>query len=234
MMRMRILLSAGAVSAGVAGCGASEPPRTAVEARPVPTATPAVEIEGELGRPVTVPGKANIFGAGRERPPAPGYGGAGVLPPRWRLDGATAPRVVTFPRITGSVSPIHASESNGPAGDRIGPTDVSSYRGISGIRHRRNGMFLVGVFLPDAELLDHAPPRLDFTKPDRFRSLAPRIGQTFLIGDGKRRSYRVPSGATRLYVGFADAYLYTGKPGWYDNNGGRLSVTVKLTRAERG
>ena len=91
-------------------------------------------------------------------------------------------------------------------------------------------MFLVGVFLPDVELVDHAPPRLDFTKRDRFRSLAPRLGQTFLMGDGKGRSYKVPPGTTRLYAGFADGYFYTGKPGWYDNNGGRLSVTVKLAR----
>ena len=77
----------------------------------------------------------------------------------------------------------------------MGPTDVHTYRGISGIVHRRNGMFLVGVFLPDVELPGgNAPPRLDFTKRERFRSLAPRIGQTFLIGDGKRRSYEVPGG----------------------------------------
>ena len=231
MKPMRTVLSAGAVSACVAGCGAADAPPTAVEVRAVRTVTPAVEVEGELGKPVGVPGKANIFGAGRERPPAPGGGGAGVLPRRWTLEGTTAPRVVTFPRIAGTVSPIDASESNGPGGDRIGPTDVSSYRGISGIRHQRNGMFLVGVFLPDADLLDHAPRRLDFTKRDRFQTLAPRIGQTFLIGDGKVRSYRVPPGTTRLYVGFADGYLYTGEPGWYDNNGGRLSVTVKLAQS---
>ena len=229
-MRMRTLVSAGAVSACVAGCGAGDPPPAAVEARAAATATPAAELEGELGRPVTVPGTANIFGAGRERPPAPGDGGAGVLPPRWMLNGTTASRVVTFPRITGSVSPIDPSDANGPGGDRIGPTDVSSYRGISGIRHQRNGMFLVGVFLPDVELVDHAPRRLDFTRRERFRSLAPRLGQTFLIGDGKGRSYRVPPGATRLYVGFADGYRYIGKPGWYDNNGGQLSVTVEAGR----
>ena len=80
--------------------------------------------------------------------------------------------MVTFPRITGRVSPINPSEANGAAGDRIGPTDVKTYRGISGIVHRRNGMFLVGVFGPDLELLDRAPPRLDFTKRSTFRSLA--------------------------------------------------------------
>ena len=121
------------------------------------------------------------------------------------------------------------TDDNGAAGDRIGPTDVSSYRGISGIVHRRNGMFLVGVFLPDVEPSRPAPRRLDFTKRERVRSLAPRLGQTFLVGDGKGRSYEVPPGATRLYLGFADGYLYVGRPGWYDNNGGELAVTVKLT-----
>ena len=225
-MRARTLLVA--ATAGLAGCGADAPPRASVEARVVPTATPMVEIEGELGQPVTVPGTANIFGAGRERPPAPGGGGAGVLPARWMVTSAAKRRVVTFPRITGSVSPIDPAQANGPGGDGIGSTDVTSYRGIAGIRHEGNGMFLVGVFLPDVELLDHAPPRLDFTKRDRFRSLAPRIGQTFLIGNGKGRSYEVPPGTTRLYVGFADGYRYIGKPGWYDNNGGQLAVTVKL------
>jgi hypothetical protein len=225
-MRAGSLLSAVAATAGLAGCGAGDPPRAPVEARAA--ATPMAEIEGELGRPVTVPGTANIFGAGRERPPAPGGGGAGVLPARWTLPGAATPQVVTFPRISGSVSPIDPSDPNGAGGDRIGPTDVSSYRGISGIRHKRNGMFLVGVFLPDVELVDHAPPRLDFTNRERFRSLAPRLGQTFLIGDGKGRSYEIPPGTTRLYVGFADGYLYIGEPGWYDNNGGSLTVTVKL------
>ena len=229
-MRMRALLSAaGAVSAGLAGCGDGVETRAAPVARAVATTTPAAEIVGELGRPVTVPGTANIFGAGREQPPEPGLGGPGVLPPRWMLEGATAPQVITFPRITGKVSPIDPSDDNGAGGDRIGPTNVSSHRGISGIRHQRNGMFLVGVFLPDVELVDHAPPRLDFTGRDRFRSLAPRIGQTFLIGNGRGRSYEIPPGATRLYVGFADGYRYFGKPGWYDNNSGELSVTVKAS-----
>jgi hypothetical protein len=98
--------------------------------------------------------------------------------------------------------------------------------------HRRNGMFLVGVFVPDVELLDHAPRRLDFTKRERFRRLAPDIGQTFLVGHGKGRSYEVPAGATRLYLGFADGYLYTGPPGWYGNNGGALSVTVSMAHPQ--
>ena len=225
------VLLIGAFSVGVAGCGADEPRRDSAEAaRPSPVATAtAAEPRGELGRPMTVPGTANIYGAGREEPPAPAGGGPGDLPPRWLLPHLPN-RIITFSKITGRISPISDTEDNSAAGDRIGPTDITSYRGISGIVHRRNGMFLVGVFLPDVELIDHAPPRLDFTKRKRFRTLAPRIGQTFLVGDGAGRSYEIPVGATRLYLGFADGYLYEGEPGWYGNNGGALSVTVKLTR----
>ncbi len=57
-----------------------------------------------------------------------------------------------------------------------------------------------------------------------------RIGQTFLVGNGKDRFYNVPSDATRLYLGFADGYLYLGHPGWYGNNAGELSVTVTMAR----
>jgi hypothetical protein len=153
-----------------------------------------------------------------------------VLPPRWKLP-AGAHRVVTFPRASGRVNPIvDIADPNGPAGDREGPTDVESYRGISGIVHRHNGMFLVGVFLGDAAPTE-APRRLNFTKRERFSSLAPRVGQTFLVGNGNGRSYPVPAGATRLYLGFADGYLYVGHPGWYGNNAGALSVTVKMASA---
>jgi hypothetical protein len=88
-------------------------------------------------------------------------------------------------------------------------------------------MFLVGVFLTDSPPSKPAPPRLDFTTRE-FDLLAPRIGQTFLIGDGKGHKYRVPSGATRLFVGFADAFGYQGAPGWYENNAGNLTVTAAI------
>jgi hypothetical protein len=86
-------------------------------------------------------------------------------------------------------------------------------------------MFLVGVFLTDAVPSDPAQDRLDFTDGEDFQELAPEIGQTFLVCDGKGRTYRVPAGATRL---FADAFLYEGAPGWYGNNAGELQVTVAV------
>ena len=178
----------------------------------------------------TVLGQANIFGAGRVVAPAPGGGGGGVMPPMWRLPEGSS-RVVTFPRITGKVTPIVGEAPyNGAGGDHRGPTNIESLKGISGIMHFTNGMFLVGVFLTDSAPRRPAPPRFDFTETERFDVLAPRVGQTFLIGDGKGRSYRVPQAATRLFVGFADGFFYQGSPGWYGNNDGRLLVAVNVTK----
>jgi hypothetical protein len=222
------LLVSSALCLGLAACGDGDAPPASDAPRRSSSPAAPVATEGRLGRPETVPARANIFGAGRNRPPAPGGGGAGVLPTGWRLpDGAD--RVVTIPAATGRVTPIVGSAPrNGTGGDRTGPTDVTSYGGISGIVHRRNGMFLTGVFLSDDAPAEHAPPRLDFTSRDRFDSLSPQIGQTFLAGSGRGRSYRVPSDATRLFLGFADGYLYDGAPGWYGNNRGKLTVTVEL------
>ena len=232
MRKLPAILVIAALSSVLASCGEDDderPSSAQMRSSPAAAAKTGAAAEGELGRPGTVPGKANIYGAGRAHPPDPGGGGPGVRPRVWQLpDGAH--RVVSFPGISGQVNPIvGTTEDNGPGGDGVGPTDVTSYRGLSGIVHRRNGMFLVGVFLTDDPPAGQAPPRLDFTKRERFRSLSPRIGQTFFVGDGERRSYRVPPEATRLFLGFADGYDYQGPPGWYDNNGGELSVTVEMT-----
>jgi hypothetical protein len=131
--------------------------------------------------------------------------------------------------VTGQVNPIRDNGVwNGPEGDGIGGTDVESFEGISGIVNDHNGMFLVGVFLSDAEPADPAPERLDFTDKEQFDLLEPELGQVFYVGDGANRRFRIPTGATRLFLGFADAAGYMGPPGWYGNNVGELAVTVAL------
>jgi hypothetical protein len=89
------------------------------------------------------------------------------------------------------------------------------------------------VFLTDEEPADPAPARIDFTDNEDFDRLQPEIAQTFFIGDGVGRSYLVPDDATRLFLGFADAYsgagYCNGKPGYYDNNAGELEVTVAVS-----
>jgi hypothetical protein len=259
MKRIALGLIVGLAGAGLASCGgeteqASEPRATTAsptEAPATPPAEPGCEglplgTEGYSGKksPVLtqtggeVHSQANIYGAGFDAPPAPGGGGGGVLPPVFALPDGTG-RVVTFPRVTGRVNPIVGqADWNGPEGDAIGPTDVKSLQGISGIVHRTNGMFLVGMFLTDDPPSSPAPPRLDFsdtelTTPDTtfigpFESLEPEIGQVFLIGNGKGRSYAVPDEATRLFLGFADAFSYKGCPGWYGNNRGKLNVTIEV------
>jgi hypothetical protein len=173
---------------------------------------------------------ANIFGAGYNDAPAPGGGGGGTAPPGWRLPPGEG-GVVTFPSITGSVTPLSGSSpDNGPEGDHgangFGPSDFESLRGISGIVDSKNKMFLVGVFLGDGEPSLPAPPRLDFTDREHFDTLAPVLGQVFFVGDGRGRRYEVPKNATRLYVGFADAYPFSRQAGYYGNNAGRLEVVA--------
>jgi hypothetical protein len=166
--------------------------------------------------------------------PGPGGGGGGEVPPAQTLPQGAS--VVTFPKVTGEVSPRlvnGAGDYHGPQGDPNGETDIDSYGGISGVVDRRHGMFLVGVFLTDDPPSTTAPERLDFTTHEHFHALAPEVAQTFFIGPGGGRAFQVPSGATRLFLGFADAFsgttYYQGHPGYYDNNGGHFCVAVKVT-----
>ena len=86
-----------------------------------------------------VPATANIFGAGFAAAPQPAGGGGGTLPPVLRLPRGPA-RILTFPRVVGKVNPIvRMAKYNGPGGDGVGPTDVSSWHGISGSCTRRTG-----------------------------------------------------------------------------------------------
>jgi hypothetical protein len=222
-------------AATLAACGGGErgSMTQASTTRAAMTEPAASTIAGEASCPAglaMVSGQANIFGAAASFAPAPGGESGGVLPSSVELpEGST---VVTFPTITGSVTPMQGlADRNGPGGDKEGATDITSYGGISGVVDRRNGMFLVGVFLTDYPPSTSAPERLDFTKGERFKTLAPQIGQTFFIGDGKDRTFHVPPGATRLFLGFADAYsdghFYQGHPGYYGNNGGHLCVEIK-------
>jgi hypothetical protein len=79
-------------------------------------------------------------------------------------------------------------------------------------------MFLVGVFLTDSAPSGPDPATLNFNSiGTNFASLSPGIGQVFFIGDGltgtgsgSTQTFIAPSGATRLFLGFADANDGTG------------------------
>lgn len=219
--RHGLLVTAVLLSA-CAAPGASESV-SSVTAVPTPTLEPSTDPSV-----VVVTAFANIFGAGQETPPQPGGGGAGQLPPVWPLP-AGETRIVTVPMASGEVHGRYGqAPPNGPGGEEIIGSDIESLGGISGIVHDNKAMFLVGVFLTDDEPTDPAPERLDFTDNEDFDLLEPEIGQTFLIGDGIGRRYLAPSGATRLFLGFAEGMFYKGAPGWYGNNSGALEVRVEV------
>jgi hypothetical protein len=185
---------------------------------------------------LSVSADANIFGAGHTTPPHPGGGGSGTLPPSY--DFAAGPgKVLTFTSLTGRCTLTTGLGFHGPEGYPL-PTDINSTGGISGLRHDREG-FLVGVFLGPDESTSPAPPKLDFRASalgTRFATLSPLIGQTFCIaaplaGTGAlaNQRFQIPPTATRLFLGFADAYTYTGDPGQYHDNAGALTATFKIT-----
>ena len=187
---------------------------------------------------VSVSGKANIFGAGHAAAPdVEGHGGAGILPPVVSLPSQPG-LAVTFGPVTGMACCNAEPVCFGPDGGRFGSytqTVISSYGGISGILHGESVMFLVGVFINGQEPTDPAPERLDFGHAgvtDRFAELSPVLNQVFFIGDGNANGlpqvFHVPTGATRLFLGFEDAWNFEGSPGYYDDNSGHLEASVSI------
>ncbi len=95
-------------------------------------------------------------------------------------------------------------------------------------------MFLIGVFLTDNEPNGNGPNSLHTNSRDHGNDvdIHPGVGQPFVIGNGKTfdqaqsRNIFVPGSATRLFLGFADAYGFTGPPGAYGDNSGFLQVNV--------
>jgi hypothetical protein len=184
----------------------------------------------------SVDGQANIFAAGRSAVPPDTDG---VLPPVVPVDGA---ELVTFPSVSGTFSCCGGSLANGPDGGRL--QDVfdpccatSSYRGIGGIHDYSvaapAGGYLVGVFLDETTPAAPAPAVLDFTDAHDFAELAPGLRQVFFIGDGRdvagdRQRFHVPSGATRLFLGFSDGCDPSGGPPscYYDNTGGFVASVL--------
>ena len=246
------LLAIGLIAGAVVACGEQDAPAPTAH-KPVPAAgvttgapRDAGLAEQRLGRPTAVSGLANIFGAGRAEPPQPGGGGAGKSPPGWRLSNA-AGRVLTVRPVSGHVNPIVGDvEDNGAAGDGLGPTDVTSYKGISGIVDRRNGMFLVGVFLTDDPAVRprartarrhlprpaqaaRAPPRADIRSGRREGPDLPRPSRSDASLSRVRRCVPVPgrAGLVRQQRRQAHRHRHNARPGesmtWSARSTGRAA-----------
>ncbi|MBV8394678.1 MAG: PKD domain-containing protein [Actinobacteria bacterium] len=188
----------------------------------------AAPVAHAAGITVTVPAKTNIFGAGAKVPPDPGGGGAGgggVLPVLVKLPSNA--KSVAFSNVTGSVSCCGSGGPfNGPNGGTTYKANISAYGGISGVAFGR-ALFLLGVFI------GNAPPRTP--PPTKTATTTPLLGQVFYVGDGtssgKQVQFTVPAGATRLYLGFADATGFSAPPGYFQDNLGSVKATVQFATA---
>jgi hypothetical protein len=202
----------------------------------VALAASALAAAPALATSLHVDSKDNIFGAGHATLP-PASNGAGTKPPSSSVAGHSGD-AVTFSNVTGQISCINGP-TNGPDGSTTcagGNTNINSLAGISGIVNAQRTMFLTGVFIGAKEPADPAPDRLDFSASALgidFASFTPKLDQTFYIGDGHnaigaQQQFVVPSGARRLYLGFADAFGFRGNPGAYDDNIGSVRATFSV------
>jgi hypothetical protein len=183
---------------------------------------------------VILPASANIFGAGHARLPNPGGGGAGTPPLRFDVaPGAT----FGVSHASGTLSCCSGMFPNGPDGRALLPPceqgNITSTAGIAGVIDRDRVLFVAGVFLDDTEPTDPPPPRRDAFTDESSLDVSPDLRQVFFVGDGVASSgapqrFHAPAGATRLYLGFADAQCFTGAPGHYDDNVGVVALTLAL------
>jgi hypothetical protein len=184
---------------------------------------------------ITVEAKSNIWAAGHSVLPPSINDLSGDFPPMLDLT-SVASRPLTFSSISGTVNGRGSGEPNGSDGKVEGAgSNITALQGISGIIHDTKVMFLAGVFLDDSEPADPAPDTIDFSEMEYDVDIHPSLKQVFFIGDGltgtgegEVQEFFIPEGATRLFFGFADAYNFTGAPGFYNDNSGKLTVVVNL------
>lgn len=197
---------------------------------------------------IPVAGTANIFAAGHDADGgSPGGGTYATLGASGFVGG-----VLSFTSITGTTNcgagapcnapPINPDGSNlafsvGAADGTNIPT-ASVGTGVSGIVFNQRQMFLVGVFLSSAVPSGFGPFAETFTNANTTQSVfAPLLSQVFFIGDGltgnqsgTAQTFQVPTGATRLFLGFADSFdNFSGAPGAYGDNSGSLQVIVNTS-----
>jgi len=180
-----------------------------------------------MATPVTVAATADLYGAAGTLP-------AGTAPVLIALPGGATS--ITF-SASGSITLNGGGNFNDP--DGIGSAQgitVLSANNISGISAPHAG-FLGGVFLTDVDPGSPAPTSLDYnTLGTGNASYTPAIAQAFFIGDGltgdgggTTQVFYIPTGATRLFLGYADACSYNGTPSCYNDNSGTLSVSYAVT-----
>ena len=192
-------------------------------------------LDVEVDNRIWVDARSDIFDASDDSPSR-----GGLLPVQVSLLGGSG-RYIEFPSVLGtSQAGIGWPEVGADGGNlpNVGGTNIFSADGISGIEHNRF-LFMTGVFLNDTSpTLMQEPPRLDFADiGSNFSELSPALAQSFFIGDGRTdlgglQRFYIPDDATRLFLGFADAYVFGWPnglpPGAYADNTGGLRVEFNV------
>ena len=162
-----------------------------------------------------------------------GAGGQGTLPGSISVSGTT---YITF-SASGTISLNGGGATNDPDGLSGGnPAYVTAatsagFESLSGITAPGAG-YLVGVFVSDSGPSGTAPASLNYigVGAESQTSYDPLLDQVFFIGDGltgdgtgTTQQFYVPTGATELYLGIADACNFSGSPSCYGDNQGAFN-----------
>lgn len=188
---------------------------------------------------VTVSGTANIYGAGLAAPLASnsscGTASNGTAPVLVSIPpGATSFSLTSSSGTVACVDPGNVATSGDGPCQGLTNTNITGENNLSGIVHSGSTMFLMGVFLGASAPVAPAPAGLSYTAGNvNFASQSAQLQQVFFVGDGLTGSgtgatqqFVIPSGATRLFLGFADASSFQGASGCFQDNAGTRSAVV--------
>lgn len=183
----------------------------------------------QAGTTVTVNGQDDVYQANGPD------GSDGLAPQTINVSALTS---ITFSVSAGRTVTVNGGTYNDA--DGVGSLSGEFNTGansISGITTPTAGA-IIGVF--EGATLTTTPAALNFDTgvgntpgTTSFASLSPELQQAFFIGDGltgdgtgATQTFYIPTGATTLYLGLADACGYNGSPSCFFDNSGSFTVTA--------
>lgn len=143
----------------------------------------------------------------------------------------TAGTYLSFQKASGQTSYADAADY-GPDGNTGWIVRQDAVNGINSTSAPLNSF--VGIFIDDRNpnsWAQAAEPDFSTDASRNFSSLSPALKQVFFIGDGLDNSgniqkFKIPSGATRLYLGIMD------EKGWWWDNTGYIQTTIMNTKVQ--
>lgn len=199
---------------------------------------------------ITIDSHTDIYQAGGYND---GAGEGAVLPFAYVFP-ARPGQVLTFLSVTGQwtcnngIEPPYSADGTTTVGVCYPRANISPTGPFSGYDNTDYQGAMVGMFLEgNCGFPTTVAPTLRFYVNDGsqggiktdFEVLQPLIGQVFFVGDGltgtgtgDHQRFLVPPTATHLYLGYVDTCSSSGysSPGCYFDNGGRITVTFKISQ----